>query len=100
MKSLLGAATDLRDYLVSQDFGGDDGEIPDSIWSPFCAAIDAAERTHPGRRRARAARACPECGLPGKKVLGFPWCHCSACGHVYKPAEAPDHTRYPEGKRA
>ena len=41
--NLTDAATNLRDYLVEQDFAGDDGDIPDHIWQPFCAALQQAE---------------------------------------------------------
>ena len=41
--NLTDAATNLRDYLVEQDFAGDDGDIPDHIWQPFCAALKQAE---------------------------------------------------------
>jgi len=32
---------------------------------------------------------CPACGAAKSKVLGFPWCHCLKCGHVYKGQTSP-----------
>lgn len=33
------AAEALREYLVEHDFAGDDGDIPDTIWVPFCDSL-------------------------------------------------------------
>lgn len=33
------ASENLRDFLIANDFSGDDGDIPNEIWEPFCKAL-------------------------------------------------------------
>ena len=43
MKEIIERSEALRAYLVEHDFAGDDGDIPNDIWLPFCAALKSAE---------------------------------------------------------
>ena len=41
-------------------------------------------------RKPKNKKPCPQCKAVNKKILGFPWEQCSACGYVYK-SKTPDY---------